>query len=73
MPTKIRLFFAWYDLWVGAYWDSCKRQLYICPIPMVCICIHFKMPQLVSDPWPPVPRDSHALYWMSAAQKDGAK
>ena len=32
---KIR--FAWYDLWVGAYWDRKHRVLYVCPIPMVVI------------------------------------
>jgi hypothetical protein len=36
---KIRIFFAWYDMWIGAYYDRMLRELYICPIPMVCIHI----------------------------------
>lgn len=34
---KVSIFFAWYDLWVGAYWDRQKRVLYVCPLPMVVI------------------------------------
>jgi len=33
------MFIAWYDMWVGAYWDKAKRILYICPIPCVVIKI----------------------------------
>lgn len=29
-----RLFFAWYDVWIGAYWDQKNRLLYLCPVPM---------------------------------------
>jgi len=35
---KLRLFFAWYDLWVGAYWDRKARVLYVCPLPCVVLC-----------------------------------
>jgi len=38
MP-KIRLIFAWYDLWIGAYWDRSKRRFYVLPLP----CIGFLM------------------------------
>lgn len=38
---KLRLFFAWYDIWVGAYWSSAKRTLYICLLPMVVLSISF--------------------------------
>jgi hypothetical protein len=34
---KIR--FAWYDLWVGAFWDQKSRTLYICPLPCLLIVI----------------------------------
>ena len=36
---NIRVFFAWYDLWIGVYWSRPARVLYICPLPMVCIRI----------------------------------
>jgi hypothetical protein len=37
----IKPLFAWYDLWVGAYWDRKGRRLYILPIPMVGVVIQF--------------------------------
>lgn len=30
---RVRVFFAWYDLWVGAYYDRNEKTLYICPLP----------------------------------------
>lgn len=38
---KIRLLFAWYDLWVGAFWDRKSRKLYILPLPCIGIVIDF--------------------------------
>ena len=35
---KVRLVIAWYDLWVGAYWDRKSRTLYLM-VPMVGIAI----------------------------------
>lgn len=29
----IRPIFAWYDFWVGVYWDRERRRLYVLPIP----------------------------------------
>ncbi len=31
---KFKPIFAWYDLWVGAFYDRAKRRLYVFPIPM---------------------------------------
>ena len=35
----ITCFFAWYDFWVGLFWDQKKRVLYFLPIP----CFGFKI------------------------------
>lgn len=36
---KIRLMFAWYDLWVGVFVDRSNRRLYIFPLPTLGIKI----------------------------------
>jgi hypothetical protein len=38
----VRPLFAWYDLWVGAYWDRANRRLYVLPVPMLGIVVDFK-------------------------------
>ncbi len=38
---RIKILFAWYDLWIGIFWDSKKKLLYILPIPMFGIIINF--------------------------------
>jgi len=38
---RIRVFFAWYDLWVGAYWSQQSRTLYLCPLPMLVVSVRF--------------------------------
>lgn len=30
---KVRLLFAWYDMWIGAYIDRKNRRLYVLPLP----------------------------------------
>lgn len=32
---KARRFFRWYDLWIGAYIDTEKGSVYICPLPTI--------------------------------------
>jgi hypothetical protein len=32
---------AWYDMWVGAFWDRRTRKLYVLPIPCIGIVIDF--------------------------------
>ncbi len=36
MP-RVQISFAWYDFWVGAYWDRKARALYICPLPTLVL------------------------------------
>lgn len=38
---RIKPIFAWYDLWVGAYWDRQARKLYLLPIPCCGIVFDF--------------------------------
>jgi len=38
---RIKFIFAWYDLWIGAFWDK-KGFLYLFPIPMIGIKIDFR-------------------------------
>ena len=40
MP-RVRPMFAWYDLWVGAFWDRRKRVLYLFPLPTIGVRIEF--------------------------------
>ena len=37
----VRPILAWYDLWVGAYWDRECRSLYLLPLPCVGVVLHF--------------------------------
>jgi hypothetical protein len=38
---RLRVKFAWYDLWVGAYIDRAKRVLYVCPLPTLLIEVRY--------------------------------
>ena len=38
---KVQPIFAWYDLWVGFYWDRDRRRLYFLPVPMLGLVFHF--------------------------------
>jgi hypothetical protein len=40
--VSARLFFAWYDFWIGLYYDRKKQTLYVCLIPMVVIALEFR-------------------------------
>lgn len=43
---KMKLFFAWFDFWVGLYFDRNKKILYLCPLPMFCISFHIEKVKL---------------------------
>ena len=32
---------AWYDLWVGIYWNGDKRRLYVLPVPCLGFYLDF--------------------------------
>ena len=40
----IKFMFAWYDIWVGAYWDRSNRRLYVLPLPCIGIVIQLSRP-----------------------------
>ena len=46
---KIRPVVAWYDFWIGAFWDSRKRRLYLLPIPCFGIVIEFCLGNNAAD------------------------
>lgn len=48
-----RLIFAWYDLWIGMFWDSNKRRLYVMPIPCVGVVFEFPRPENARGELPP--------------------
>lgn len=39
---KVRLFFAWYDMWVGVFYDRNKRRIYVFPVPMLGIVVQLR-------------------------------
>lgn len=41
---RIKPIFAWYDMWIGAFWDREKRRLYVLPLPCVGFVFDFKQP-----------------------------
>lgn len=38
---KVEYLFAWYDLWIGFFWDRKKKWLYILPLPTCGIILKF--------------------------------
>lgn len=38
---RLSLIFAWYDLWIGAFWDRKSRKLYLLPFPCVGLVVAF--------------------------------
>lgn len=42
--VSVKPIFAWFDMWVGAYWDQKGRRLFLFPIPMFGVVITFGAP-----------------------------
>ena len=42
MGKRFRIFFAWYDFWIGAYWSREGSTLFICLLPMVVMAIYIE-------------------------------
>jgi hypothetical protein len=39
---KFKIFWAWFDFWVGFYYDRRKDILYFCPLPTVVLAFSFR-------------------------------
>ncbi len=42
MRMRVEPIFAWYDMWVGFFWDSKNRWLYMLPLPCLGIVVKFR-------------------------------
>jgi hypothetical protein len=42
----VSLFFRWYDLWIGMYIDTAHSTIYICPVPMLGVKVHWVMEEV---------------------------
>jgi hypothetical protein len=40
--VKIRPLIAWYDAWIGFYWDRKRKRLYVLPFPCLGFMIEFQ-------------------------------
>jgi hypothetical protein len=49
---RIKVIFAWYDIWVGLFYDRKKKRLYIFLIPMIGIYIQFKIKKEQEESYP---------------------
>lgn len=38
---KVAVIFAWYDFWIGAFYDRNKRRLYVLPVPCCGLVFDF--------------------------------
>lgn len=39
---RFKIIFAWYDIWIGFFWDAKQRYLYFFPVPMLGIRVNCK-------------------------------
>lgn len=38
--VRVKVFWAWFDFWIGAFYDEEKTALYICPLPTLVFKFH---------------------------------
>lgn len=38
---RVKPIFAWYDLWIGVFWDRKAHKLYVFPMPCVGLVLEF--------------------------------
>ena len=46
---KIKPFFRWYDLWIGAYIDTKDKSLYVIPFPMLGLKFYWEVPSIFDE------------------------
>jgi hypothetical protein len=39
--ARLKISFAWYDLWIGVFIDTTKQKLYFCPLPTLLFTINY--------------------------------
>jgi hypothetical protein len=37
---RLSVKWAWYDLWVGFFWEQHSRRLFWCPVPTVAVVLN---------------------------------
>lgn len=45
---KVKIIFAWYDFWIGLFWDSKKKWLYLFLIPTIGIIFQFNKKSIIN-------------------------
>lgn len=38
---KVKVIVAWYDVWIGFYFDRSRKTLYFFPVPFIGLKIHY--------------------------------
>lgn len=66
---KIEFIFAWYDMWIGMYWDRDRRWLYVLPFFCIGFVIKFdnKLDLSVFN-WANILKERNNRYWMKRAE-----
>lgn len=45
----IKPLFAWYDFWVGMYFDRTRRRLYVLPLPCIGFYVQFPIATTITS------------------------